>query len=85
MEVSLCVLLVGYMVAWSRFDPQAIIQAPEVVARLQWFAFSPNIICSLLAFIFALRFSITEEKAAENSAILLRRREAAASSSASSV
>jgi len=85
MEVSLCVLLVGYMVAWSRFDPQAIIQAPEVVARLQWFAFSPNIICSLLAFIFALRFSITEEKAAENAAILLRRREAAASSSASSV
>jgi len=77
MEVSLCVLLVGYMVAWSRFDPQLSVQAPEVVTRLQWFAFSPNIICSLLAFYFALRFSITEEKAAENTAILLRRREAA--------
>ena len=76
MEVSLCVLVVGYMISWSKFLPQAAVQTPDVVSRLQWFTFAPNIIFAMLAFYFAVRFSITEENAAENSAILLKRRQA---------
>jgi glycoside/pentoside/hexuronide:cation symporter, GPH family len=76
MEVSLCVLLVGYMISWSRFAPQVTVQAPDVIHRLQWFTFAPNIVFASLAFYFALRFSITEEKAAKISAILLARRQA---------
>jgi GPH family glycoside/pentoside/hexuronide:cation symporter len=75
MEVSLCVLIVGYMISWSKFLPNVSVQAPDVISRLQWFTFAPNIIFALLAFYFALRFSITEESAAENSAILLKRRQ----------
>lgn len=75
MEVSLCVLVVGYMISWSKFIPHVSVQASDVISRLQWFTFAPNIIFAMLAFYFALRFSITEESAAENSAILLKRRQ----------
>ncbi len=76
MEVSLCVLVVGYMISWSKFIPQSAVQAPDVVTRLQWCTFAPNILCAALALYFALKFPITEKDAAENSEILLKRRQA---------
>ncbi len=76
MEVSLCVLVVGYMIAWTNFIPQATTQASDVVNRLQWCTFAPNILCAALAFYFALKFPLTEADVAENSAILSARRKA---------
>ena len=73
--VSLCVLIVGYMVAWSHFNPGISVQPPDVITRLQWFTFLPNVICSGIALYFAIRFSITEEQAAETTRILALRRE----------
>ena len=76
MEVSLCVLVVGYMIAWTHFSPELPVQTAEVITRLQWFTFLPNILCSLASFYFASRFSITEADAARTIAALAARRRA---------
>jgi Na+/melibiose symporter-like transporter len=77
MEVSLCVLVVGYMISWTHYSPALSVQPAEVITRLQWFAFLPNIICSLLAFYFASKFSITEADASNTIAALVARRSSA--------
>lgn len=74
LEVSLCVLVVGYMISWAKFVPQVTVQAPDVIWRLQWFTFAPNIAFAGLALYFAIKFSITEEQASENASILVARR-----------
>ena len=53
LEVSLCVVLVGYLIRWSGFDPKAVSQPAEVLSRLQWFAYTPNIVFAALALWFA--------------------------------
>lgn len=64
-EVSLCVVLVGYLLRFSAFDQTVKVQAPEVLARLQWFAFAPNIFFCGVALLFAIRFPVTEAYMAE--------------------
>jgi GPH family glycoside/pentoside/hexuronide:cation symporter len=59
LEVSLCVVLVGYMISFSGFNAGSIVQPPEVLRRLQWFAYSVNIGFALMALIVSLRFPLT--------------------------
>ncbi len=65
MEVSFCVVLVGYLLRFSAFDQTLKVQAPEVLTRLQWFTFTPNILFCALALLFAIRFPVTEAYMAE--------------------
>jgi GPH family glycoside/pentoside/hexuronide:cation symporter len=60
MEVSLCVVLVGYMLKLSGFNQKAIQQLPEVLTNLKWCAYLPNILFAVLALILAIKFPITE-------------------------
>ncbi len=75
LEVSLCVLIVGYMISWIRLSPETQTQSADVIIRMQWFTFAPNILFAILAFYYSTKFSISEEKAAQTSAILLARRQ----------
>ncbi|MCU0792714.1 MAG: MFS transporter [Opitutaceae bacterium] len=77
LEVSLCVVLVGYMLKYSAFDPKLPLQSPEVLARLQWSAFLPNIVFAALALVCAVRFPVTEQVMREVRAKLDARRAAA--------
>jgi len=66
MEISLCTLIVGYMVVWSGLDLKLTTpQAPEVLNRLFWMAIIPNIIFTLGAFLLTLKFPMTEATMAE--------------------
>jgi len=65
MEVSLCVVLVGYMLSFSGFKQKAATQALDVLTRLQWCAYLPNIVFAVLALILAIKFPITEAYMAE--------------------
>jgi GPH family glycoside/pentoside/hexuronide:cation symporter len=60
MEVSLCVVLVGYMLKLSGFNQKAAVQSAEVLANLKWCAYLPNILFAVLALILAIKFPITE-------------------------
>jgi GPH family glycoside/pentoside/hexuronide:cation symporter len=60
LEVAFCMVLVGYMIKVSGFDPTLPVQASEVVTRLQWFAFLPNVVFCMIALVFAIRFPVTE-------------------------
>ena len=59
-EISLCVLIVGYTLDWSGYDGKLLIQPQAVLDRLYWFSVIPNIVFTTLYFIFALRFPLTE-------------------------
>jgi GPH family glycoside/pentoside/hexuronide:cation symporter len=65
MEVSFCVVLVGYLLRFSAFDQTAKIQEPEVLTLLRWFTFGPNIVFCAVALLFAIRFPVTEDYMAE--------------------
>jgi GPH family glycoside/pentoside/hexuronide:cation symporter len=60
LEVSLCVVLAGYLLKFSAFDPTLGTQPAAVLTRLQWCAFLPNIVFAGIALIFAIRFPLTE-------------------------
>jgi len=61
MEISLCILLVGYMISWSGLDVKlTTAQAPEVLTKLFWLAIIPNIVFTLGAFLLTLKFPMTE-------------------------
>jgi GPH family glycoside/pentoside/hexuronide:cation symporter len=64
-ETSLCGLLVGYLIAFSGFDPKLVVQTGETITRLRWFAFAPYIALSIAAMYFAWRFPITEKMMAD--------------------
>jgi GPH family glycoside/pentoside/hexuronide:cation symporter len=76
MEVSLCVVLVGYMLAFSGFNQKAVTQSPEVLTRIQWCAYLPNIVFAILALLLAIKFPITEAYMAKIHAQLEERRKA---------
>lgn len=59
-EISLCALLVGYLVVWSGLDTKIATQPPEVLKRLFWLAVVPNIVFTAGYFFIALRFPLTE-------------------------
>jgi len=65
MEMSLCVLLVWYLIVWSGLVPTSITQTHDSLVRLQWLAHVPHIICSLIAVFIALRFPVTEQMMSE--------------------
>jgi glycoside/pentoside/hexuronide:cation symporter, GPH family len=79
LEVSVCIVIVGYLVSFSGFDPKAGADQPEqVLTHLRWYAFAPNIVCAAIALFFALRFPLTEAKMREvTQALDDRRRDAA--------
>lgn len=61
MEISLCTLIVGYMVVWSGLDLKLVTaQPPEVLHRLFYLAIVPNILFTLGAFFLTLKFPMTE-------------------------
>jgi GPH family glycoside/pentoside/hexuronide:cation symporter len=76
-EISLCALLVGYMVVWSGLDTTQAAQPEHVLNRLYWLAIIPYILFSGGAFIMALRFPLTEKIMAEVCAQLDARHQAA--------
>ncbi len=59
-EISLCALLVGYLVVWSGLDTKIAAQPPEVLRRLFWLAVIPNLVFTAGYFFIALRFPLTE-------------------------
>jgi GPH family glycoside/pentoside/hexuronide:cation symporter len=66
MEISLCTLVVGYMVAWSGLNLKLTTpQTPEVLHRLFLLAIVPNIIFSLGALLLTLRFPMNEASMSE--------------------
>jgi GPH family glycoside/pentoside/hexuronide:cation symporter len=74
LEVSLCIFIVGLLIAWAGVDKDLSVQSASSITRLQWATFAPNILCTALAFFFATRFSITEQQARQTmDALLLRR------------
>lgn len=77
MEVSLCVVLVGYMLAFSGFDQKAATQSAGVLSRIQWCAYLPNIIFATLALILAIKLPITEKYMAKIHVQLEERRRVA--------
>ena len=79
-EISLCALLVGYLIVWSGLDTKIAAQPPEVLDRLFWLAVLPNIVFTAGYFFFALRFPLTEAMMADVRRQLDARHQAAASS-----
>lgn len=59
-EISLCVLIVGYTLEWSGYDGKLAIQPADVLDRLYWFSVIPNIVFTALYFLLSLRFPLTE-------------------------
>lgn len=59
-EISLCALLIGYLIVWSGLDTKIATQPPEVLRRLFWLAVAPNIVFTAGYLYFALRFPLTE-------------------------
>jgi GPH family glycoside/pentoside/hexuronide:cation symporter len=60
-EMSLCALLVGYLVVWSGLDTTVALQPEGVLKRLFWLGVLPNIVFTAGYFILALRFPLTEK------------------------
>ncbi|MEO5913770.1 MAG: MFS transporter [Luteolibacter sp.] len=61
LEISLSVLIVGYLVNFSGVDPKTTIQQPEVLQKLLWFAIGPGIFFAGGAFVTACCFKLNEE------------------------
>ncbi|MFT3788665.1 MAG: MFS transporter [Tepidisphaeraceae bacterium] len=79
MEISLCTLLVGYMVAWSGLNLKLTgPQSADVLHRLYWIAIIPNIVFTLGAFVLTLMFPMTAKSADAVRTELDRRRHAKA-------
>lgn len=60
LEISLCFLLVGYLLSWSGLDMKIASQPPEVLDRLFWLCVLPNMGFTLAGFLLALSFPMTE-------------------------
>lgn len=61
LEISLTVLVVGYLVDLSGFDPKLATQPDDVMNRLLWMAIIPTAVFTFSGLILALRFRMTEE------------------------
>lgn len=62
MEISLCFLLVGYLLSWAGLDTKLSVQSPEVLTKLFWLCVLPNIAFTLLALLLTLIFPMTEKE-----------------------
>lgn len=59
LEISLCFLLVGYVLSWSGLDTKAPVQPAEVLHRLYWLCVLPNIVFTLVGLILTIQFPVT--------------------------
>lgn len=75
MEVSLCVVLVGYLLAFAGFDQKAPVQTAQVLTNIQWCTYLPNILFAFLALVLAIKFPITEAYMAKVHAAIEERRQ----------
>lgn len=65
LEMSLCFLLVGYVLAWSGVKTTLATQPADVLHRLFWFCVLPNIAFTLTGLILTVKFPVTPESMAE--------------------
>jgi GPH family glycoside/pentoside/hexuronide:cation symporter len=61
LENSVCFLLAGYMLAWAGISMKAPAQTPEAINNLRWFAFTPYIVFSGLAFGLSFMIPLTQK------------------------
>lgn len=61
LEISLAVLIVGYLVKLSGVDPTTTIQPPEVLRKLLWLAIGPGIFFTMGALVMACCFRLNEK------------------------
>jgi len=61
LEISLTVLVVGYLVDLSGFDPKLTTQPDAVMNRMLWMAIIPTGFFTFCGLILAMRFRMTEE------------------------
>ena len=60
LEISLTVLVIGYLVKASGFDPSLPAQPDWVITRMLWLALTPNIVFTFVTLILATRFRMDE-------------------------
>lgn len=65
LELSLTVLIVGYFVSFSGYDPKLPMQPEAVQEKLLWFATGPYIVFAALTLLAAILFPMTEASVAE--------------------
>lgn len=65
LEISLCFLVVGYVLSWSGLNTKLTTQPAEVVQRLFWLCVLPNIAFTLMGLILTVKFPVTPEAMAE--------------------
>jgi GPH family glycoside/pentoside/hexuronide:cation symporter len=65
LEISLTILIVGYLISFSGFDSTLKQQPVAVLHRLLWLAVVPYIVFGAATVLMALRFPMTEESMAE--------------------
>lgn len=65
LEISLTILLVGYVVSWSGLDTKLIQQPQHVLDKLFWLAVIPAIVFSFLTMVTTFLFPMTEASMAE--------------------
>ena len=65
MEISLCTLLVGYLVTFSGLNVKIAVQPEWVLHKLYWMAIVPNIVFSFVTLLLTLRFPMTAASMAE--------------------
>ncbi|MEO7101086.1 MAG: MFS transporter [Luteolibacter sp.] len=61
LEISLSVLIVGWLVSFSGVDPKTTIQQPEVLQKLLWFAIGPGIFFTCGALVMSCLFKLNEK------------------------
>ena len=61
LEISLAVLIVGYLVTYSGVDPTTTIQHPAVLQKLLWLAIGPGIFFTSGALVMACLFKLNEQ------------------------
>lgn len=61
LEISLCFLLVGYVLSWSGLDTKLAVQPQDVLHRLLWLCVVPNIAFTLTGLVLTVVFPVTPE------------------------
>jgi GPH family glycoside/pentoside/hexuronide:cation symporter len=82
LEISLTVLIVGYLVRYSGFDPKLPAQPDHVITKLLWLALTPNILFTFVTVILATRFRMDASMMNDVRRQLDERRASAAASAA---
>lgn len=65
MEISLSIILVGYIVSWAGVDTKIAVQTPDALRNLYWLVVIPGIVFAIAHFITTLCFPMSEKMMAE--------------------